>query len=53
MTASAKTVGYWATTAILLFAMLGGGIAELMHRPETIEGMKQLGYPVYFVALGG
>jgi hypothetical protein len=53
MKMSAKTTGYWVTTAILLFAMLSGGIAELMHRPETIEGMKQLGYPVYFVMILG
>src|SRR5580700_656985 len=53
MKTSAKTIGYWVTTAILLFAMLSGGIAELMHRPETIEGMKQLGYPVYFVMILG
>ena len=33
--------------------MFSGGIAELAHRPETIEGMKQLGYPVYFVMILG
>jgi len=36
-----------------VFAMFSGGIAELAHRPETIEGMKQLGYPVYFVMILG
>ncbi len=33
--------------------MFSGGIAELAHRPETIEGMKLLGYPVYFVMILG
>jgi uncharacterized membrane protein YphA (DoxX/SURF4 family) len=33
--------------------MFSGGIAELTQRPETIDGMKQLGYPVYFVMIIG
>jgi len=36
-----------------VFAILSSGIAELAHRPETIDGMKQLGYPVYFVMILG
>lgn len=53
METTTKTVAYWATTGVLVFAMLGGGIAELAHRPETVQGMKQLGYPVYFVMILG
>src|SRR5262245_7457294 len=41
------------TTGIVVFAMFSGGIAELAHRPETINGMRQLGYPVYFVMILG
>jgi len=33
--------------------MFSGGVAELVRRPETIDGMKQLGYPVYFVMMLG
>jgi hypothetical protein len=43
----AKTIGYWTTTAIIAFVLLSGGAAELAHRPETIEGMAHLGYPLY------
>jgi hypothetical protein len=53
MKIAAKTVGYWGATGILVFGMLSGGIAELAHRPQTVEGMKQLGYPVYFIMILG
>ena len=48
-----KAIAYWATTGMIVFAMFSGGIAELAHRPETINGMKELGYPVYFVMIIG
>jgi len=40
-----KVIGYWVTTALLVFAVVSGGAAELMHRPENIEGLVLLGYP--------
>src|SRR5262245_14338404 len=48
-----KSVAYWVTTGMVVFAMSSGGVAELARRPETIDGMKQLGYPVYFVMILG
>src|SRR5262245_44939926 len=53
MKTTTKSIAYWTTTGMVVFAMLSGGIAELAHRPETIDGMKQLGYPVYFVMILG
>ena len=53
MKTTTKSITYWMTTGLVVFAMLSGGIAELAHRPETIDGMKQLGYPVYFVMILG
>jgi DoxX-like family len=53
MKATTKSVWYWMTTGVVVFAMFSGGIAELAHRPETINGMKELGYPVYFVMILG
>lgn len=49
----AKTIGYWTTTAIIAFVLLSGGAAELAHRPETVEGMTHLGYPLYFTLILG
>ena len=48
-----KAIGYWTTTAILAFALLSGGAAQLAHKPETLEGMMHLGYPLYFVTILG
>ena len=53
MNATVKSIGYWTTTGLLVLSISSGGVAELMHRPETIEGMKLLGYPVYFVMIIG
>ena len=53
MKSTAKSIAYWAATVTIVFAMFSGGIAELMHRPETINGMKELGYPVYFIMIIG
>jgi hypothetical protein len=52
-TMKTKVIGYWATTALLALAMLSGGAAELARRPENVEGMVHLGYPVYFITIIG
>lgn len=49
----AKMIGYWATTAILAFTWLSGGVADLVRRPETLEGMVQIGYPPYVLTILG
>ena len=53
MAMKTKAIGYWTTTAIVAFVLLSGGAAELARRPETIEGMKHLGYPLYFTMILG
>jgi uncharacterized membrane protein YphA (DoxX/SURF4 family) len=49
----AKTIAYWATTGFLVFNILSGGLAELAQRPDNVDGMVQLGYPIYFMLLLG
>ena len=49
----AKTIAYWATTAFLVFNILSGGLAELAQRSDNVEGMLQLGYPIYFMLILG
>ena len=51
--AKIKQISYWVVTAFLLFNLLAGGIAELVQRQETVEGMILLGYPLYFVTILG
>jgi uncharacterized membrane protein YphA (DoxX/SURF4 family) len=48
-----RSIAYWVTTGLVVFAMFSGGISEVVRQPQTIDGMKQLGYPVYFVVLLG
>ncbi|MEU7896275.1 DoxX family protein [Nonomuraea sp. NPDC049152] len=47
------TIAYWATTLSFTGALLAGGVADLIHRPETVGGMVALGYPGYFLFIIG
>jgi hypothetical protein len=53
MNAQMKAIGYWASTAILTFSTLSGGAAQLLHQRQTMDGILQLGYPVYFTTIPG
>jgi hypothetical protein len=48
----AKTIGYWVTTALLVFCMTGG-VFELLRVNATIEGITKLGYPTYIIPVLG
>jgi hypothetical protein len=48
-----KVIVYWATTAVLVFAVLSGGVGELGHQWGTLETAQVLGYPVYFLTIIG
>ena len=50
---NAKSAAYWTTTTILALALFSGGAAQLARQPDTMKGMTQLGYPVYFITLLG
>jgi hypothetical protein len=50
---NAKNIGYWASTGIIVLLMLSGGVMQIMRRPDAVEGIVRLGYPVYFVVLLG
>lgn len=48
-----QTIGYWATTAFLAFAIGMGGVMDLVAPPDLAEGMAHLGYPAYFMIILG
>ena len=48
-----KTIAYWVTTGVVVLLMLSGGIMQVMRRPDAVEGIVRLGYPVYFVVVLG
>ncbi len=49
----ARRIGYWTTTAVLGFVWISGGVADLVHRGGTEDGMVALGYPTYVMTILG
>ncbi|MEV8438661.1 DoxX family protein [Actinosynnema sp. NPDC051121] len=50
---TATTIAFWAVSLSFTGALLSGGVADLVHRPETVGGMVALGYPGYFLYVLG
>jgi hypothetical protein len=48
-----RTIAYWITTAVLVFAVFTGGIGELAHAWGTLETVTVLGYPSYILTILG
>ncbi|MEO8275023.1 MAG: DoxX family protein [Thermoanaerobaculia bacterium] len=48
-----KTIVYWATTLFVAFLIGSGGIMQTLRTQAAVEGIVELGYPVYFVVLLG
>ena len=48
-----KVIGYWATTIVLALELLVGGEWDLMHRPDVVQVVTHLGYPVYLLTILG
>lgn len=44
---------YWVATGWLALGMLSGGLAQLFKAEQNVEGIIQLGYPIYFMTLLG
>lgn len=49
----ARQIGYWAATALTVFAFGFGGIVDFARGSEVATGMAHLGYPLYFAAILG
>jgi uncharacterized membrane protein YphA (DoxX/SURF4 family) len=49
----AKAIGYWICTALIAFSFLSGGVGYLLRLPQPLQGITQLGYPVYLVTILG
>ena len=49
----AKLTSYWVVTVMVAFFIGSGGAAELARVPGTVQGLVQLGYPVYFATIIG
>lgn len=52
-TGKRRIAGYWITTVLIALAMLLGGVAEVTHQKQNLDGMTSLGYPPYFSTILG
>jgi len=52
-TAKAVSAAYWVCTALTAFFFVSGGLAYAMAVPDVVEGVIQLGFPLYFIRLLG
>ena len=50
-TTKTNTITYWASTAVLAFVLLSGGVAYLVSRADAAAGIAQLGYPTYLLGI--
>ena len=44
---------YWTLTALFCLMMLADGVAGLLHEPNGVAAMQQLGYPVFVMDITG
>ena len=52
-TTKTKMITYWASTGLLAFVLLSGGIAHLARQADGVAAIAQLGYPVYVLTILG
>jgi hypothetical protein len=52
-TAKAVSVAYWICTALTAFFFVPGGLAYALAVPDVVQGVTQLGFPLYFIQLLG
>ena len=49
-----RNIAYWTTTILVAFFIGIGGVAQVAHVKETVDGFVHiLGYPPYFVTILG
>jgi hypothetical protein len=54
MNVKAKSIVYWITTILVALPIGSGGVAQVLHWKENVEGFVHvLGYPLYFVTILG
>ncbi|WP_437523769.1 DoxX family protein [Sorangium sp. So ce726] len=49
----ARLVAYWVTTGLVASSLVSGGVAHVLHAPESVDGFVRLGYPLHFVTFLG
>src|SRR5690349_15516963 len=47
------TIAYWICTVLTTFFLASGGLAYALAVPDVVDGVIQLGFPLYFIQLLG
>jgi hypothetical protein len=50
---TAKGIGYWVCTVLIVFFMLPGGIFYVMRSAAAVQAVRVLGFPMYFCVFLG
>jgi uncharacterized membrane protein YphA (DoxX/SURF4 family) len=48
-----RLIAYWIATALIAFVFLSGGAVDVARPGFALQGMRQLGYPDYFMVILG
>ena len=48
-----QTIGYWVTTALVVFELALGGVWDVLRVPQVRGLIERLGYPSYFLIILG
>ena len=48
-----RIIAYWATTALLVFELVLGGVWDVLRVPQVRVVIDRLGYPPYFLIILG
>jgi hypothetical protein len=48
-----KALAYWICTGLVAFFFVPGGLAYALAVPDVVQGVMQLGFPLYFIQLLG
>jgi uncharacterized membrane protein YphA (DoxX/SURF4 family) len=53
VTSRRQLVAYWATTALVVFELVLGGVWDVLRVPQVRGLIERLGYPPYFLIILG
>ena len=48
-----RVIGYWVTTALVVFELALGGVWDILRVPQVRDLIERLGYPQYFLVILG
>ena len=48
-----RLIVYWIATGLTAFVFLSGGVVDILRPAPALAGMRQLGYPDYFMVILG